>query len=118
MIRVSNKWCAPLKMDLGSPIGEVRLPKTLPVELEIDFNDLKLSKRAEAMVRKGTLVIEDLDLPVEEVEPEAKADEGDAAPAQGAEPELASAAPAEEAAQPAAEPTGAQPKGAVKKKDG
>lgn len=114
MIRISNKWAAPLKVDLGSPIGEVRLPKTLPVELEVDFNDLKLSKRAEAMVRKGTLVIEDLDLP----EPEAPASEGDAAPAQPAEPELAPAAPAEEAPEPAAEPTAAQPKGAAKKKDG
>lgn len=106
MIRISNKWAALLGVNLGSPIGEVRLPKT---ELEVDFNDLKLSKRSETMAR---------DLPAEEPKQGAPASESDAAPAQPAEPELALADSAEEASEPVHEPTAAQPKGAAKKKEG
>lgn len=60
MIRVKNRWSAPLRVDFGPPLGVVRVPKTLTMDLDADFAGLKLPRRTAHMVATGTLEIEDL----------------------------------------------------------
>ena len=47
-------------MDLGSPLGRTRIPKA-GVDLDVEFNDLKLPRATLAKLQKQTIEIIDLD---------------------------------------------------------
>lgn len=60
-VQVINRWCGPLKVDFGPPLGFVRVPKT-GATLDIDFNDLQLPRKTQAMVERKTIELVDGDL--------------------------------------------------------
>ena len=81
MIRVENRWCGPLEVDLGSPLGKVRIPKA-GLELDVEFNDLQLPRATLARLQKNTIEIIDLD--AEDASEDASGGGGDAEKGSGA----------------------------------
>lgn len=75
MIRINNRWCGPLMADFGPPLGRVRIPKA-GAELDVDFNDLQLPRRTQAMVDRRTLEIVDMSLPEADAPAQTPANDG------------------------------------------
>ena len=70
-VRVVNRWCGPMVVDFGPPLGAVRIPAAGTV-LDVDFNDLGLPAKTLSILRRKTIELIDLDALADE-EAEAKA---------------------------------------------